>query len=372
MYDVCIIGAGGIVGCAIARELALKGLSVVALEKHHAACQETSGLNSRVIHSGFHEKPGTLKASLAREGSALIKHYAQEHGIELLNTGMLIAVPHGAVSSGLWRETTSLWRLWRQGRSQSIQFQFVVSPAGVRRIAPIRAIGGIFIPSVGVIDVEALVESLASEAAKAGADFFYGSEVSAIEFDTSAYRIRTPQSEFRSRALVNSGGLRAHHISRMAGGPEYEVELLRGDYYELIGGVERWKIRSLVYPAMPPGSRSKGVHFGPRTNGKLYLGPSASIAPDETPKRVFVEAAERFLPDIGEDDLKWAYAGIRPKHKGEDFIIRLDRNTPPLVNLIGIDSPGLSASMAIARHVAELLNPQRTRRSRTTIENQVQ
>src|SRR5262245_35803551 len=143
MYDVCIIGAGGIVGCAIARELSLKGLSVVGLEKHHAACQETSGLNSRVIHSGFHEKPGTLKATLAREGSALIKRYAHERGIELLNTGMLIAVPHGAAGLGLWREATSLWRLWRQGRIQNIQFRFVVSPAGIRRIAPIRALGGI-------------------------------------------------------------------------------------------------------------------------------------------------------------------------------------------------------------------------------------
>src|SRR5689334_21965563 len=112
MYDVCIIGAGGIVGCAVARELALKGFSVVALEKHETACGETSGLNSRVIHSGFHELPGTLKALLAREGSDLIVRYAQERKIPLLHTGMLIAVPHGAIRSGLWREVTSLWNLW--------------------------------------------------------------------------------------------------------------------------------------------------------------------------------------------------------------------------------------------------------------------
>src|SRR5262249_38702358 len=141
MYDVCIIGAGGIVGCSIARELVLKGLSVVALEKHDAACQETSGLNSRVIHSGFHEAPATLKASLAREGSALITRYALERGIRLLHTGMLIAVPHGAISSGLWREASALWNLWRHGRSQKIPFQFLVTPSGVRRIAPVRAIG---------------------------------------------------------------------------------------------------------------------------------------------------------------------------------------------------------------------------------------
>src|SRR5579871_4370513 len=102
MFDVCIIGAGGIVGCAIARELALNGFSVVGIEKRPAACGETSGLNSRVIHSGFHEVPGTLKAELAREGSRLIIPYAEERGIPLLHTGMLIAIPHAGIRAVLW------------------------------------------------------------------------------------------------------------------------------------------------------------------------------------------------------------------------------------------------------------------------------
>jgi glycerol-3-phosphate dehydrogenase len=356
MYDVCIIGAGGIVGCAIARELAIKGLSVVALEKHHAACQETSGLNSRVIHSGFHEKPGTLKATLAREGSALIKRYAQEHGIELLNTGMLIAVPHGAIQSGLWKDLGSLWNLWRQGRNQHIPFQFVLSPQRISKIAPVRALGGIFIPTVSVINLEAFAESVTADAAKAGANFLYSSEVTGISVDSRAYSITTKNSEFRARALVNSAGLSAHAISCMAGGRNYELEFLRGDYYELIGGIERWKVRTLVYPAMPEGSRSKGVHFGPRTNGKLYIGPSATPATQQAPKELFLEAARRFLPDTVDADLKWAYAGFRPKHKSGDFIISLDQRAPPLVNLIGIDSPGLSASMAIGCYIAKLFS----------------
>jgi len=359
MYDVCIIGAGGIVGCSIARELALQGLSVVALEKHSAACQETSGLNSRVIHSGFHEKPGTLKASLAREGSALIKRYAQERGIPVLNTGMLIAVPHGAIQSGLWKDLGSLWTLWRQGRSQHIPFQFVISPQGIRRIAPVRALCGIFIPTVSVIDLEALAAYVTAEALQAGASFFYSSEVTEISADDHSYWIRTKNDDFRSGALVNSAGLSAHNISRMAGGPNYELEFLRGDYYELVGGIARWNIQTLVYPAMPEGSRSKGVHFGPRTDEKLYIGPSATPAPQQASKELFLEAARKFLPSVVDDDLQWAYAGIRPKHKSGDFIIRLDRKTPPLVNLIGIDSPGLSASMAIGRYVAELLNAER-------------
>jgi glycerol-3-phosphate dehydrogenase len=359
MFDVCIIGAGGIVGCSIARELALRGLSVAAVEKHDRACQETSGLNSRVIHSGFHEAPGTLKSALAQEGSRLIIEYAGKRGIKLLKAGMLIAVPHGGIQSGLWREASSLWNLWRQGRRQNIPFQFVLTPGGVRKLAPIRALGGIFIPTVAVIDLESFAKSLAADAVTAGARFFYGSEVTEIAADGSAYAVRTAKEEIKARTLINSAGLNAHTISRMAGGPGYEVEFLRGDYYELIGGVDRWKIRTLIYPAMPPRSRSKGIHFGPRTDGRLYIGPSASTSREPAPKQLFLEAARKFIPEIGEDDLKWAYSGTRPKNKSQDgksdFIIRLDRTTPPLVNLIGIDSPGLSASMAIARYVGDIL-----------------
>lgn len=359
MFDVCIIGAGGIVGCAIARELAQRGLSVAAIEKHDTACQETSGLNSRVLHSGFHEVPGTLKAELAREGSRLIIRYAEQHGIKLLKTGMLIAAPHGSIRAGLWREAGALWNLWRQGRRQNIPFRFVVTPGSVREIAPIRALGGIFIPSVCVIDLEALVESLTHEAKAAGAQFFYGSEVTGIGIDNSSHAVRTPKGGVNARALINSAGLCAHEISLMAGGPKYDVEFIRGDYYELAGGVARWGIRTLVYPAMPPRSRSKGIHFGPRTDGRLYIGPSATAASEQAPKELFLEAARKFLPDVRETDLEWAYAGIRPKRATRngksDFTIRLERAVPPLINLIGIDSPGLSASVAIARHVAEIL-----------------
>src|SRR5437899_10825746 len=157
-------GGGGIVGCAIACELAGHGLSGAAIEKHPTACQETSAINSRVIHSGFHEIPGTLKAQLAREGSRLIIRYAEERGVKLLRTGMLIAVPHGSIRAGLWREAGALWKMWAQGRQQKIPFRVVLSAGGVERIAPIQAMSGIFIPSVCVIDLETLMQVLLNDA----------------------------------------------------------------------------------------------------------------------------------------------------------------------------------------------------------------
>jgi glycerol-3-phosphate dehydrogenase len=359
MFDVCIVGAGGVVGAAIARELATHGFSVIGVEQHAGACQETSGLNSRVIHSGFHEVPGTLKAELAREGSALITKYAEEHNIELMRTGMLIAIPHGGIRAGLWREADALWNLWRQGRRQGIPFRFVITDSGIQRIAPIRARGGIFIPSVCVVNVECLVASITEDAKTAGAKIVYGNEVIAIDVATSHHVMHTNGSDIEARILINSAGLYAHQMSQLAGGPKYDIEFIRGDYYELKGGIERWGIRTLIYPAMPPRSRSKGIHFGPRTDGRLYIGPSATSASQPAEKSVFLEAAQKFFPAVRDEDLDWAYFGVRPKRSGlddkADFTIRLDRANPPLINLIGIDSPGLSASMGIARYVKKLL-----------------
>jgi glycerol-3-phosphate dehydrogenase len=285
--------------------------------------------------------------------------YAEERGIKLLKTGMLIAVPHGSIRAGVWREVDALWNLWSEGRRQNIPFRFILTPGGVRKLAPIRALGGIFIPSVCVIDLEQLASALETDAKAGGAQFFYANEVTSIAREGSTFVVLTSSGEFRARVLINSAGLRAHEISLMAGGPKYEIEFLRGDYYELIGGTERWKIRTLVYPATRAQSRTKGIHFGPRTDGRLYLGPSASPNMEQAPKQLFLEAAQKFIPEIRENDLEWAYAGVRPKRVSKngkaDFTIRLDVTHPPVINLIGIDSPGLSASMAIARYVGRIV-----------------
>jgi len=357
MFDACIIGAG-IVGCAIARELAQRGLSVIVIEKHETACEETSGLNSRVIHSGFHETAGTQKAQLALAGSKQIIEYAESRGIPFLRTGMLIAVPYGSVRAGLWREAGALWNLWRQGRRHHIPFRFLTTPRRVLEIAPVRALGGIFIPTVVVIGLEVLAQKLIEDARASAAQFVFGNEVRGITVAKTNHVVETEAATFEARALINAAGLGASAISAMAAGPRYDIEFIRGDYYELEGGVARWNIRTLVYPAMPPRSRSKGIHFGPRTDGRLYLGPSATPISEKPSKELFLAAARKFLPDIRDEDLHWAYSGIRPKlvtAGAADFVIRLDRSSPPLINLVGIDSPGLSASMAIAAYVAEIV-----------------
>ena len=248
-FDVCVIGAGGVVGSAVVRSLAERGLSVIGLEKHDGPARETSGLNSRVIHSGFHETPGTLKSQLALAGSRMMAEYTTKANIATLKTGMLIAVPRGAIQHGLWREAGALWHLWRNGRSHGVTFQWIVSSGGIRKIAPIDALGGIFIPSVFVVDVLQLISSLQQNALKRNAEIHYSAAVENISKQSDHYVVCSSAKELTARALVNSAGLAATTISEMAGGPRYSVQLLRGEYYELQGGIARWGIRTLVYPA---------------------------------------------------------------------------------------------------------------------------
>jgi glycerol-3-phosphate dehydrogenase len=360
IFDACVVGAGGVVGSAILRDLSQRGRTVIGIEKHDGPARETSGTNSGVVHSGFHERAGTLKARLALAGSQMLIDYATKNGVRLLQTGMLIAIPRRALRSGLWRESAALWHLWRGGRAHHIRFQWILSRSSVREIVPIEAMAGIFIPSVCVVDVLQLITSLQRDAQAGGAEIRYGQTVSEIAEREERYAINTTTGQFTARLIVNSAGLAAPEISRLAGGPDYTIERIRGEYYELRGGIERWQIRTLVYPATSSKSRSKGIHFGPRPDGRLFVGPDATDADAApSPKGLFVRAAQNFLPAVQEADLEYVHSGIRPKYTRpdgfSDFVVRLDRKTPPLINLIGIDSPGLSASLAIAKFVGDLL-----------------
>ena len=383
MYDVCIVGAG-VVGCAIARELMHRRwdtpLRVVVLEQHDGVAEETSGRNSGVLHSGIHEHPCSLKGQLAREGSALAVSYALEHGIPLLRTGMVIAISWDDVRRGLWREVSTLRRLFVNAWRTNIRVSFV-TPSGLRAWEPnLRVCCGIVIPSVSVIDPLAFVQSLKTDSEATGAEFAFNNRVIGIDEDATAYIVTTDRQRIRAACLINAAGLHADDVAALAlRYKKYTICPVRGEYYELVTPEKKSLIGRLVYPALPPQATGKGIHFSPRPNGRLFVGPNEVAIQDKTdytsrktPPSVFVEALQKFLPTLEEGDLEWAYSGIRPcvmtgNGRKSDFIIALDSENPPLINLVGIESPGLSAALAIAKHVAELLcvqkrfNPSRGR-----------
>ncbi len=369
-YDVGIVGAG-VVGCAIARELASRRwqrpLRIIAMERHESAGEETSTRNSGVLHSGIHEHPGSLKARLAREGSALALAYAAQRNIPLLRSGMLIAIAREDIRRGLWREMSMLRRLWLNAWRSHIRISFV-TPWGVRALEPnLRATCGIVIPSVCVIDSSALVQSLKHDAETTGVDFAFNHRVIGIENEGAAYLVKTDRQIIRVACLINAAGLHADDIAALAlSDNKYSIRPLRGEYYELVTSGKKGLLTRLVYPALPPKATGKGIHFSPRPNGQVFVGPNEIEVQDKsdylsqrTPPGVFVEALRKFLPVLDECDLRWAYSGIRPRvptgqESKSDFIVSVDRETPLLINLIGIESPGLSAALALARHVSDL------------------
>lgn len=372
--DFAIIGAG-VVGCAIARELSLRHpkKKIVVLEKLAGPGLETSRFNSGVLHSGLHQNPSFLKSKLVQGGGELAAKYVKANGLPILNCGMIIAVSRQALQEGLYREWKLLLHLLRRGRAQGVKFKFLTG-WGVRKLEPrLRTLGGIFIPNVQVIDPLQFVQALHTDAKNNGVRFLFGNPVLKIKMLADKYEVSAGRERIISQAIINAAGLYADDVARLAGFSSYKIYPWRGEYYEVISEKRKWVSR-LIYPATPSNSPGKGIHFSPRVDGQLFIGPNARLVPkknyyteDKTPVDIFLKAAQKFFPEITAGDLRWAYSGIRPKltDKAEetDFIIELDRKSPPFVNLIGIESPGLASSMAIAKYVAEILPPGAVSRS---------
>jgi glycerol-3-phosphate dehydrogenase len=369
-YDVCIVGAG-VVGCAIAREFMVRRrpapIRLLVLEQHARPGEETSGRNSGVLHSGIHEALGSLKARMAHEGCRSAAAYALQRDIPLLRTGMLIVVSKEDIRRGLWREVAMLRRLWFNAWRTHTRVRFL-TPSAVRAWEPqVRASCGLAIPDVSVIDPQVFVQSLQTDAQAAGAEFAFGHRVLAVEEAAGSYLVSTDRQTIRAACLINAAGLYADEIASLAlRHHKYTIHPLRGEYYELMTPKKTGLVRCPVYPALPPGATGKGIHVSPRPNGRLYIGPNevavqdkADYTSNKTAPDLFVEAVGKFLPALDERDLSWAYSGIRPRiettgRSKSDFIVSVDRDDPLLVNLIGIESPGLSAAMALACHVGDL------------------
>ena len=205
-----------------------------------------------------------------------------------------------------------------------------------------------------------------------GAEFTFSNRVIGIDEDTTAYMVTTDRQRIRASCLINAAGLHADDIAALAlHYKKYTIRPLRGEYYELVAPEKKNLIGRLVYPALPRHATGKGIHFSPRPNGQVFVGPNEVAIQDKTdytsrktPPGVFVEALKKFLPTLEERDLRWAYSGIRPcvmteDSRKSDFIVSVDSEDPPLINLVGIESPGLSAALALARYVGELTCIQR-------------
>jgi L-2-hydroxyglutarate oxidase LhgO len=354
--DCIVIGAGAI-GLAIARALAMAGREVIVLEATGAIGTGTSSRNSEVIHAGLYYPADSLKARFCAPGRALLYDYCRGRGIPCRRLGKLVV----ACDQG---EIETLEGIARHARANGVDDLSLLDAAAVRSLEPALAVSGaLFSPSTGILDSHAYMLALRGEAEDHGVLFAFRTPVTggAIEKDVVALKIGGDEpTTIRARVVVNAGGLSATAIASSIDGIRAEtvpgLVLAKGNYFGLTG---KAPFSRLIYPV--PERGGLGVHLTLDLAGRARFGPDVqwidrpdySIDPDRA--LPFYAAIRRYWPGLADNALYPDYAGIRTKVRGlepPDFVI--ETSNPRLINLFGFESPGLTASLAIAGEVEKL------------------
>jgi L-2-hydroxyglutarate oxidase LhgO len=366
-----IVGAG-VVGLAVAAELSKTRKGILILERNPAFGQETSSRNSEVIHAGIYYARDSKKAKLCVEGNRLLYRLCEQSRIPHRRCGKLI------VATGK-EEEALLATIQDRARENGVEALEMLSARQIKALEPnVKACAALFSPSTGIIHSHRLMRHYAARAKKNGAQFVPHTTVSRVEKqDDACYRVHVvyPDGQtdtFTSRWIVNCAGLESDRLAESMGididACGYRLHYWKGEYFSL--DVPRGFIRHLVYPVPQANHVGLGVHATIDLSDRVKLGPNATYLPgreldysvNPQARRSFYEAACLYLPGIAIDQLHPEMTGIRPKLQkpgdpAMDFIIAEEssKGFPGVINLIGIESPGLTASPAIARHVAALV-----------------
>ena len=359
--DVVVVGAG-VTGLAAALALAARGLSTCVLERHPRPGLDTSTHNSGVIHAGIYYPAGTLKASLCLDGRRRLYEFCAAHGVPHARTGKIIV----AIEP---QEIAALEGLLARGRANGVEGLALVDSAFVAAREPhVRAAAALYSPESGIVDAEALVKALLGAAERAGAIFLPGTRLIGADSRPEAIEIHTERETIRAGQVVNAAGLHADEVSRMLGGESFTIHPCRGEYAEFTPS-SRHLVNSLVYPLPQP--HGLGVHFVKTMGGEVWLGPTVLYQDrkddyecNRLPLEAFVEPARRLIPGVTLADLRPSGSGIRAKlHPPEasfaDFLIRRDRVNRLLIHAAGIESPGLTACLAVGQLVSDIVNEAR-------------
>lgn len=357
-YDVLIIGAG-VVGSAIARELSRYRLKIGVLEKNLDVCYETSGRNSAVVHGGFAYDTGTLKARLCVEGNRMMGELAEELDFPFLRCGKVLV-------GNTKEDMETLERTMKQGAENGASGLELIDKEQLHQLVP-AVIGefAMFSKNSGILDPFQFTVALAENAHENGAEYFFDHEVTGIDRKDGIYHISTVQGEFTSRWVVNAAGLGCKKISDLLGITGYRVIGSKGDYIIL----DKRLGELLPMPVYPvPSNTYMGIHVTNTIDGNVTVGPNAEMTDEFSyygvPQRnmdYLAESASRLWPHIHKKDQIRNYSGILPKWVDEngviqDFKIEIrDEIAPQAINLVGIESPGLTAAVPIARYAVELM-----------------
>jgi glycerol-3-phosphate dehydrogenase len=365
---VLIIG-GGVVGCAIAEAVSRHWQDIYLVERFPKFGMVTSTRNSGVIHSGIYYKKGSLKARLCVSGNQLTKDFCKKNNVPFRTTGKLVVAKDS-------HEHEDLLALKRKGEDNGVEGLRIIDAAAIRAREPhIHGLSALEVPSTGICSSEELVHAFARVAESRGANLVNYAKVQSLEpkgdlisvglriGDEQAFETET----IETRCVINAAGLYADEVAQMLGPRPWEIYPVRGEYCE-IRGKRAELVHDLVYPLPRHDGLSLGLHFTKTLWGTTLVGPTAAYVDskenyerDRLTIPEFAADAKTMLPELDATDLQLAYTGLRPKLLPPgiggfvDFVIEPDREVPQVIQLVGIESPGLTAAPAIAQHVLSLV-----------------
>ncbi len=391
--NILIIG-GGVVGCAVARAVSQRWDDVFLVEQMPKFGMGASTRNSGVIHSGIYYPPGSLKAQLCVAGNRMLHEFCAAHHVPHRNCGKLV-VAHSA------KQEAALEHLAENGRANGVQGLRLVDRAAVHAREPhIAATAALMVPSTGIVSAEDLVKTLARMATDQGASLLPRARVVRLDPREDCIAVtlaeggasdgarhsgeppaeetanetakETTEETIEARCVINCAGLYADEVAAMMGNRSYRIYPVRGEYCELVRA-KSYLVNNLVYPLPHADGLSLGVHLTRTLWDTVLVGPTADYISEKNdyernrlPIEEFVRRAKPLLPELEAADLQLAYSGIRaklvpPEHGGfADFVIARDTHAPRAIQLVGIESPGLTSCLAIADRVvslaAEILN----------------
>ncbi len=368
--NIVIVG-GGVVGCAVARAVSRRWSDVFLIEQMPKLGMGASTRNSGVIHSGIYYPPGSLKAQLCVAGNRAMYEFCAAHNVPHRNCGKLVVAHTSA-------QEIDLEHLAQNGRANGVEGLRLVDRAAVRAREPhIEATAALEVPSTGIVSAEDLVKTLARIATDQGASILPRARVvrlaPAADFvavtiaeEGGSDGLQKTEETIEARCVINCAGLYSDEIAAMLGNHAYRIYPVRGEYCELVRG-KSYLVNNLVYPLPRADGLSLGVHLTRTLWGTVLVGPTADYVDEKNdyernrlPVEEFVRRAKPLLPELETSDLQLAYSGLRaklipPGHGGfADFVIERDPAVPRAIQLIGIESPGLTSCLTIADRVVSL------------------
>jgi len=367
--DITVIGAG-VVGLSIARELGSLADSVVILEKESGPGRGISSRNSEVIHAGIYYPAESLKARLCVKGSKMLYKFCHAYGIPFRKAGKAIV----AVDKS---EEPAVEQLYIRGRTNNVEGLKIFGKGDLLKAEPnVRGECALFSPHTGIIDSHRLIKTLEAHCLGLGINVIYRNSLIALQqhpagFVCVAGDDSGQEYTFLSRIVINSAGLSSDRIASLAGidadASGYRICPVKGEYFRVGRGKQRL-VAGLVYPVPEKNISGLGIHATKDLSGSLRLGPNAfpvetlSYDVDPSHAQSFFENARHMLPFLEPEDLYSDMAGIRPKiqkpgESQKDFIISHEdvRGLSGMINLVGIESPGLTSCLAIGRYVADMI-----------------